>query len=327
MLSSTFQIRLNFYWLTLNNLTAFQGNITRMTLRKLHPPIHLLRAFVMTARHSSISRAAEALHLTQSAVSKQILELEGSLGLSLFERVRKRLVLTPAGVRYEAAVRVLLAQLEAATLDVITSGDGGGALHISCLPTFAAKWLIPRLPDFQKKHPQIALHFVPFAQGYTFDRADLDCSILFGRGHWPGAVAEYITGREVMLIAPPAPAKKPWLKKPQDIVKFPLLQHATVPQAWAHWCEAHGVNGVNPLHGPQLDQFHSLIRAVMAGMGLALVPRCLVQDDVAAALVSAPLDDGYLDDSGYYLCHPESKTQLAPLVSFTTWLRTAVQAN
>ena len=101
MLSSTFQIRLNFYWLTLNNLTAFQGNITRMTLRKLHPPIHLLRAFVMTARHSSISRAAEALHLTQSAVSKQILELEGSLGVSLFERVRKRLVLTPAGVGLE----------------------------------------------------------------------------------------------------------------------------------------------------------------------------------------------------------------------------------
>ncbi len=302
----------------------------RMTMRKLHPPTHLLRAFIMTARQSSISRAAEALHLTQSAVSKQILELEGSLGVSLFERVRKRLVLTPAGMRYEAAVRVLLAQLEAATLDVITSGDGGGALHISCLPTFAAKWLIPRLPDFQKQHPQIALHFVPFAQGYTFDRADLDCSILFGQGHWPGAVAQYITGREVMLIAPPsppAPKSKPLLRKPQDITKFPLLQHATVPQAWAHWCEAHGVSGINPLAGPQLDQFHSLIRAVMAGMGLALVPRCLVQDDVAAGLVSAPLDDGYTDDSGYFLCYPESKEQLTPLVSFKTWLATAVAAD
>ena len=298
-----------------------------MTLRKLHPPTHLLRAFIMTVRHDSISRAAEALHLTQSAVSKQILELEGSLGVNLFERVRKRLVLTPAGLRYEAAVRVLLAQLEAATLDVITSGDGGGALHISCLPTFAAKWLIPRLPDFQKQHPQIALHFVPFAQGYTFDRADLDCSILFGQGHWPGAQAQYITGREVMLIAPPSPRGKPLLKKPQDIAKFALLQHATVPQAWAHWCEAHGVSGLNPLAGTQLDQFHSLIRAVMAGMGLALVPRCLVQDDVAAGLVSAPLDDGYTDDSGYYLCYPESKAQLAPLVSFKEWLQKAVASH
>ena len=277
----------------------------------------------MTARHSSISRAAEALHLSQSAVSKQILELEGSLGVPLFERLRKRLVLTPAGLRYEHAVRVLLTQLEAATLDVITSGDGGGALHISCLPTFAAKWLIPRLPGFQKLHPQIALHFVPFAQGYTFERADLDCSILFGQGHWPGAQSDYLTGREVMLIAPPLTYSshgKRLFKKPQDITNYTLLQHATVPHAWAHWCEAHGVSGINPLAGPQLDQFHSLIRAVMAGMGLALVPRYLVQDDVAAGLVSAPLDDGYTDDSGYYLCYPESKAQLAPLVGFKHWL-------
>jgi LysR family transcriptional regulator, glycine cleavage system transcriptional activator len=297
-----------------------------MTLRKLHPPIHLLRAFVMTTRHDSISRAAEALHLTQSAVSKQILELESSLGVPLFERVRKRLVLTPAGQRYAQAVRPILSQLEAATLDVITSGDGGGALHISCLPTFAAKWLIPRLPDFQKQHPQIALNFVPFAQGYTFERADLDGSILFGQGHWAGAVAHYLVGREVMLIAPPAPKSKPWLKKPQDISKFALLQHVSVPQAWAHWCEAHGVINTNPLAGPQLDQFHSLIRAVMAGMGLALVPRCLVQDDIAAGLVSAPLDDGYTDDSGYYLCYPEAKSQLIPLVNFKEWLQDQLAA-
>jgi LysR family transcriptional regulator, glycine cleavage system transcriptional activator len=293
-------------------------------MRKLYPATHLLRAFVMTARHDSISRAADALHLTQSAVSKQIIELEGSVGVKLFERVRKRLVLTPAGQRYEAVVRPLLAQLEAATLDLITSGDGGGALHISCLPTFAAKWLIPRLPDFQKQHPQIALQFVPFAQGYTFDRADLDGSILFGQGHWPGAEATYLTGREVMLIAPPAPKSKPLLRKPQDISKFTLLQHATVPQAWAHWCEAHGVKNINPLSGPQLDQFHSLIRAVMAGMGLALVPRCLVQDDVNSGLVSAPLDDGYTDDSGYYLVCPEAKANLVPLNHFRQWLLESV---
>jgi LysR family transcriptional regulator, glycine cleavage system transcriptional activator len=274
----------------------------------------------MTARFASITRAADALHLTQSAVSKQIQELETSLGIHLFERVRKRLSLTPAGARYEAAIRPLLAQIEAATLDVITSNDGGGALHISTLPTFGAKWLIPRLPAFQKSHPQIALNFVPFAQGYTFERADLDCSILFGDGNWPGAIADYVIGREVILIAPPTATSKPLLKKPQDIAKFTLLQHASVPHAWTHWCEAHGVKGINSLAGPQLDQFHSVIRAVMAGMGLGLVPRCLVQDDVNAGHVSAPLDDGYIDNCGYYLCYPESKRTLAPLLSFKQWL-------
>lgn len=274
----------------------------------------------MTARFDSITRAADALHLTQSAVSKQIQELENSLGIALFERVRKRLSLTPAGERYEAAIRPLLAQLEAATLEAMTSNDGGGALHISTLPTFGAKWLIPRLPDFQKLHPHIALNFVPFAQGYTFDRPDLDGSILFGDGNWPGAVSEYVTGREVMLIAPPTRSAKPLLKRAKDITKFTLLQHASVPQAWVHWCDAHGVTGINPLAGPQLDQFHSVIRAVMAGMGLGLVPRCLVQDDIQAGHVSAPLDDGYIDDCGYYLCYPESKRKLAPLLSFKTWL-------
>jgi LysR family glycine cleavage system transcriptional activator len=289
-------------------------------MRRMHPPVHLLLAFATTARFGGISRAAEALHLTQSAVSKQVQELERWTGVALFERVRKRLSLTPAGQRYEAAVRPLLAQLEAATLDLITSGDGGGALNLSTLPTFGAKCLIPRLPAFQREHPQITLHFVPYVQGYDFHRADLDCSILFGDGHWPGAVATYLTGREVMLIAPPSPRRKPLLRRPADIAGFSLLQHTSVPQAWAHWCQAHGVSGINPLAGPQLDQFHSLIRAVAAGMGLALVPRCLVRDDVAAGLVSAPLDDGYVDELGYWLCYPEARAQLAPLASFREWL-------
>ena len=295
-------------------------------MRRLHPPVHLLLAFATTARFGGISRAAEALHLTQSAVSKQVQELERWTGVALFERVRKRLSLTPAGRRYEAAVRPLLAQLEAATLDLITSADGGGALHLSTLPTFGAKCLIPRLPAFQREHPQIALHFVPYVQGYDFHREDLDCSILFGDGHWPGAVATYLAGREVMLIAPPSPRGKPLLRRPADVSRFALLQHTSVPQAWAHWCDAHNVRGFNPLAGPQLDQFHSLIRAVAAGMGLALVPRCLVRDDVAAGLVSAPLDDGYVDDMGYWLCYPEARAQLAPLVSFRDWLVRELQA-
>lgn len=292
-------------------------------MKRLHPPIHLLKAFTTTARFGSVSRASEALHLTQSAVSKQISELEQMTGVLLFERVRQRLALTPAGQRYDAALRPVLAQLEAATLELMTSTDGGGALHLSALPTFGAKWLIPRLPDFQKRHPQIALHFVPYLQGYDFHRADLDCSILFGEGNWPGAAADYITGRDVVLIAPPRHADRPMLKRPQDVSKHVLLQHVSVPNAWTHWCATHGIAGINTLAGPQLDQFQSLIRAVMAGMGLALVPRCLVRDDIAAGLVSAPLDDGYQGEMGYYLCYPESRRHLLPLENFRQWILSA----
>lgn len=289
-------------------------------MRSLQPPIHLLRALVFTVRHEGISRAADALHLTQGAVSKQILELESMLGVALFERVRKRLVLTALGSRYEAAVRPLLAQLEAATLDLMASAGGAGALHLSCLPTFAAKWLIPKLPEFQRAHPEIALQFVPFVQGYNFDRADLDASILFGDGVWPSARADYLTGRDVVLIAPPAHAHKPHIVQASEVANWTRLQHTSVPQAWAHWCAAHAVQGIQPRAGPQLDQFHGLIRAVNAGMGLALVPRCLVEDDIQSGHVSAPLDDGYTDSLGYYLCYPESKAQHQPLVAFREWL-------
>ena len=289
-------------------------------MKRLQPPLHLLKAFITTARFGSVSRASEALHLSQSAVSKQIAELEGMTGVLLFERVRKRLVLSAAGTRYEAAIKPLLGQLEAATLELITSGDGGGALHLSTLPTFGAKCLIPRLPTFQALHPQIALHFVPYVQGYDFSRADLDCSILFGDGNWPGAVAEYIAGHEMALIAPPSQR----IKAANDIAGMTLLHHVSVPQAWAHWAQAHSVANINTLAGPQLDQFHTLIRAVMAGMGLALVPYCLVEDDIAAGLVTAPLKGdcygGYPSDTGYYLCYPEARRHVAPLRHFRDWL-------
>ncbi|TWO73343.1 LysR family transcriptional regulator [Caenimonas sedimenti] len=289
-------------------------------MRRLQPPIHLLQAFVTTTRFGSISRAAEALHLTQSAVSKQVQELERHLGVALFERVRQRISLTPAGARYEASVRPLLSQLESATLEAMASHDGGGMLHLSALPTFSAKALIPRLPSFQKLHPQIALHFVPYTQGYDFSRKDLDCSILYGVGHWPGATATYLAGREVTLIAPPAPLLARKLRKPQDVASQVLLHHTTVPNAWDEWCGAHGVRGVNTFAGPQLDQYHGLIRAVAAGMGLALVPSCLVQDDVASGVIGAPMPDSYRSEFGYWVCHPEARASFDPLVKFKDWL-------
>lgn len=293
-------------------------------MKRLQPPLHLLKAFITTARFASVSRASVALHLSQSAVSKQIAELEAMTGALLFERIRKRLVLSPAGMRYEAAIKPLLAQLEAARLELITSGDGGGALHVSTLPTFGAKCLIPRLPAFQALHPQIALHFVPYVQGYDFTRADLDCSILFGDGNWPGAAADYIAGHEMALIAPPSQR----MTTAQAVTGMTLLHHVSVPHAWAHWAGVHGVIGFNPLAGPQLDQFHSLIRAVMAGMGVALVPYCLVKDDIAAGLVSVPVQaafwGGYVGDTGYYLCYPEARSHLLPLTHFKNWLLASI---
>lgn len=292
-----------------------------MSLRRLAPPLHLLRSFSTVVQFGGVSRAAEALHLTQGAVSKQVKELETWVGVPLFERSRKRLALTPAGEHYEKTVRALLAQLEAATLELITSDAGAGVLHLSCLPTLAAKWLIPRLPAFQQLHPQIALHFVPYVEGYDFHRPDLDCSILFGEGHWPGAHAHYLTGKDVALIAPRASVADWPITAAQDVGRYTLLRHVTVPEAWLRWSETHGVERVAPFAGPQFDQFQTMIRAVMAGMGLALVPRCLVQDEITAGLVREPLaGGGYRSELGYWFCYPEGRAQRRALDCFRRWL-------
>ena len=290
-----------------------------LPLRRLTPPVHLLRAFSTVARFGGVSRAAEALHLTQSAVSKQIQELEKWVGVDLFERSRKRLTLTPAGERYEKAVRTLLSQLESATLELITSTDGGGALHLSSLPTFGASWLIPRLPQFQQQHPQVTLHFEPYS--YDPESPNLDCSIQFGEGHWPGTRAHYLDGQDVALIAPPASLGEPAIHTPADVAQYTRLRHLTIPHAWMTWAQAWEVQNIDPLAGLQFDQFQTIIQAVMAGMGVALVPRCLVEGQIAKGLVREPLPDhGLVSNLGYWLCYPESRANIAPLVAFRNWL-------
>ncbi|MBU7573366.1 MAG: LysR family transcriptional regulator [Hydrogenophaga sp.] len=283
------------------------------------PALHLLQAFSATARHGSISAAARDLHLTQGAVSKKLLELEASLGVALFDRIRGRLHLSPAGHRYLPGVDAALGQLEQATLGVMTLRGRGGVLNVMSTPTFGAKWLIPRLPRFLAQHPEVFLNFVPFSRGASPD-PDLDCALLYGNGTWPGASSHYIAGHEYVVIAPPRLPASSRLRRPRDIALHALLQHPAEPGAWPRWCELHGVSHPALMQGPKLDQVTSIVRAVMAGMGLGLVPRCVVQDDIDAGLVAAPFSKDMVGEAGYYLTYPEGKNHLPPLATFRDWM-------
>ena len=298
-------------------------------MNRLYPAINLLRAFVATARHASVSRAADELHLTQSPVSKRILELEQQLGTALFVRQRQRLSLAPSGQRYLARVKPLLAQLETATLELIAHGVRGGGLHLLTLPTFGAKWLIPKLPQFTGLHPEVTLQFVPFAQGYDFSLPELDCAIRYGNGHWDHAESDYLTGQHITLNAPSALKAKETIRRAADVTKHTLLQHVSVPGEWANWCAAYGVKHPAANSGATLDQYTSLIRAVMSGMGIALVPSCLVQENIDAGLVAAPLRNGadsaksaepYQSSFGYYRCYPPERAQVPALAVFRDWI-------
>ncbi len=284
------------------------------------PSLHLLKALIATARHGSMSRAALDLHLTPGAVSKQILELEDGLGVTLFERVRKQLHLTPAGERYVNRLQPLIAQMEEATAALLQDIGKPMSLGVATVPAFGAKCLFPHIGEFHRLHPQIELRYLPYVNAYDFDAPDLDCAIRWGGGTWPATRADYLIGHDMVVVARPRSAGGPDLREPHDIVGQPLLHHVKGLDGWARWCEANDVRGVNTQTGPQIDMVSSIIQAVAGGLGLGLLPRCVVEEEIAAGLVQCPFEPTRIPVAGYYLCYPEVKANLPQLAAFREWL-------
>jgi LysR family transcriptional regulator, glycine cleavage system transcriptional activator len=292
-----------------------------MTVRRICPSITELQAFEAAARHGSFTQAAVEMHCTQGAVSRQIASLEQTVGVALFDRTPQGLVLSEAGAGYLHTVRNAVAQIETATLQLLSHGGRGGTLNIAVLPTIGAKWLIPRLPKFHAAHPEITLNFMPHTQAYDFSRPELDAAIRFGEGAWPGAQSDYLVGREAIVIVPPQRVRGVRKKiTPQDLLAIGLLHHVSVPHAWANWFDAVGAKIDNPNVGQRLDQFTLLVQAVCADIGAAIVPRCLVDDELRAGRVVAPFARGVELSQGYYLCVPETKAASPRLRVLRDWL-------
>lgn len=242
------------------------------------------------------------------------------MGVALFERVRGRLLLSTEGLRYLPRVTEALDLLETATLDLMAHRARGGALNLATPPTIGAKWLIPRLPAFQQAHPEVSINFAPSASGRDFSQPDLDCAIRYGEGPWPGAGADYLLGREVVAVAAPKLVASGQLSHPEEIRKQTLLHHTAAPSMWEQWCAHHGIAHPNPMSGPKLEQVASIARAAMAGLGIGLVPLCLVRDELESGML-VPAFGGILRlSAGYHLCYPESRSRMPALVAFRDWL-------
>lgn len=287
-------------------------------MRQIVPSTTALQAFATSARHLSFTRAAVELCVTQGAISQQVAQLESFLGIHLFERVHKRLYLTDAGRAYLARVQPLLHELASATTELLAYGGMGGALRLASMPTFNAQWLVPRLHRFLANDPQAKLEFIPHTRGYDFAQGNLDCAIRFGEGAWPNAVADYLTGRNLIVIFAPSLRKK-WKQEP-DLSTMTLLHHLSVPNAWPEWFANAGRATAKAHIGPRFDQYSVLIQAVIARLGVALVPACLVESELADGRLIAPFKQPYLANQGYYLCYPEARTGYPPLQTFRAWI-------
>lgn len=292
-----------------------------MTTRRVLPSLTALQFFEAAARHMSFTQAAHELNVTQSAVSRQIRHLEDYLRKPLFLRYKQRLTLTEAGQAYSAAVHELLDRAEAATLQIMAYGCDGGMLTIASLPTFGSRWLVPRLSDFAVNHPEIQLNLVTQVKPFDFDGSDIDAAIHFGTADWPGAVCHRLMGEVVVPVGAPsliASRSKP--RRPRDLARYPLLQHVTRPEAWQDWLRASGIDDLDAHAGPRFEQFHMVIQAAIAGLGLALLPRFLIQEELASGRLVVAIDRPIRSDRAYYLVHPERKAALQRVVVFRDWL-------
>ncbi|MBV8248331.1 MAG: LysR family transcriptional regulator [Comamonas sp.] len=290
-------------------------------MRMHSPSLSELHAFAAAARLGSYSLAAQELYVTQGGISRAIARLEEHLGFALFERQGRRNTLTPAGQEYLQAVEPALMSIEAASA-AARRRRHGPQLRLSVTPTLFSHWLIPRLPDFNARYPAVMLSFSPYRRDDPLTAPEIDAWIRVGSRHWPaGMEAEYVIGRDLIPICHPRELQGPQaIRSEGDLLARPLLFHTNYPGNWTRWMQARGLDRPCPAPAADFETVALLVQAVAAGMGVAMVQRCLVEEDLAAGRVALALDASVNIERGYFLCRPANRAPTEALEQFTAWI-------
>jgi LysR family glycine cleavage system transcriptional activator len=290
-----------------------------MDMQLLPASLTAIRVFDAVARHLSCSRAADELFLTQSAVSKQLHGLEEYLGVPLFVRLHQGLAMTEAGKVYWEAIRPALVMLTEATAKVRSLQDDNKILNLGIPPTLGQKWLIPRLVDFAEKFPEIIIQFAP-RLGHESMSTSMNAEIRFGRGTWPGMSALYLMGRELYPTCSPGLAKRILVNSSEDLLKHNLMEHIQLPQAWDAWFAAENTAGYDARKAHRYEQFSVMIPALIAGLGVGLMPRFLIEEELRKKKLMLLFKHSVTTDFGYYLASPKGRNHSDALEKFSNWL-------
>jgi LysR family glycine cleavage system transcriptional activator len=284
-----------------------------------------LHAFIAVARYGSFTRAADELCVTQAAISRAIGRLEMHFAQVLIKRSSHEMTLTPAGQAFLDAIRGPLAAIEDASGTLLSKGNRN-RLSLAIVPTLASVWLVPRLADFHQRHPDIEISFVPYRRDEDFTGPAPDAAILTGvAGEWPaGWTCDYVIGSEMVPVSHPGRAQARraagrW-NSPADLLDEPLLYHTSAPASWKLWLKAAGVSNAEPRLTSGFDHVSILIQATIADMGVAVLQRCLVRDELTAGRLVAPFDLPISLPRGYYLCAPAQRRDHPALGAFREWL-------
>ncbi|MGE3349081.1 MAG: LysR substrate-binding domain-containing protein [Ramlibacter sp.] len=299
------------------------------------PSLMALRCFDASARLASFTRAAAEVHLTQGAVSHQVLGLESQLGVSLFVRRRSGLELTSAGRSYWVEVATALRQIERATQNMITHKGQGGVFNLCCASSFASHWLVPRLSGFVAAHPEITLNLSTRIGPVDFSSSPHDAAIEYCEGPAPGLMAIKVHALKLQPYAAPAllprtsARRTPVTASQQQLTTMllerPLIRHTTVPQAWPAWLEQAGWSGKVPQAqltlGPQYDLLSMALHGAIGGLGIALLPDYMAASGVASGQLVRLSNATWEAPKAYYLRCPDWKADMAVVQRFSQWLQ------
>lgn len=292
-----------------------------MFLRKLTPSMPQLLAFEAAARHGNFTAAAKELCLTQSAISRHILELESSLQATLFERSGRRVTLTPDGLRYAHEIAAALSRIRSASLDLYESRARAGALQLAVLPILGSKWLMPRLGRFHDRHPDLLVNVHSRVGEIDWAISGMDAYITLGDGHWPNHMTHHLLDQQAKVIASPALLRKQPLRRVADLPRFSLLQIVGKVPGWRECLLASGLDPRQVTLGAKFEYTAHMIQAVVNGMGLGLAPELFVRDELRdGSIVIVDLPELAPITKRYYLIYPPDKARHPTLALFKDWL-------
>ncbi|MBT8154449.1 LysR family transcriptional regulator [Epibacterium ulvae] len=297
--------------------------------RRFFPSISSLRALEALDRHGSASAAAMDLDLdlTQGAVSRQLQSLEAQLGVELADRSHKQLALTENAVEYASEIRLALNTIAQASLRV-QQEPIAGTLHLAILPAFGMRWLMPRLPDFSRLHPDVTVNMATRLRPFSLTGEGFDAAIHYGKPQdWPETEAMLLKHEQLIPVCSPEFQASRRIAGPKDMLACPLLHIQTRPTAWAEWFSAVDVQTEGQLEGATYDQFATINQAAQHGLGVALMPDYLVEQDLATGKLVALYDRAIETGGGYYLVWVRGRIRNAGLVKFRDWLAPQAQAE
>lgn len=294
--------------------------------RRLLPPISALNTFEVAARLNSFSLAGQKVGLTQSAVSRQIAQLEEWLDTSLFKRTGRRISITPAGREYAEQIAPALDQIRRATAR-IHRRKNTGELHLATLPSFGMRWLAPRLPRLTDGHPDIFVNLASRMTAYEDEPGMFDAMIHFGMPDLPDMTHDFLFSEQAIPVCSPTFMKERNIKEPEDFLKIPLLVQSTRPKAWQSWFSQAGIARTYVETGPVYEHFLMLAQAAAAGAGVALIPSFLIEPELLSGALICPFDITASSDEAYYLAYPPSSLINTSFQHFRDWIISEAKAE